>query len=526
MKIHFTYLLLLSTLLTSTLYGQLDLNTQNKLSLNSTLVTNSDFTIGIDNSLGGLMINTTDDSYVGIMGYSLNGVIKGYSGFDHIKDRYNIIVGGAFGIGITADATRVFNTLETGDLLLDDKLIVGNEMDPLFTIDANTNKMYFNYNQNVGLADFVLNTKMTTGYGGMFINSDDVVSGKPFYGYSIDGLSSAFHNYNKTDSNWHLFVNDIDLFKVGDNESRIGNDFLVGDFGDVIPALHIKTGLDRHMFFNTDTKISEEDFTLNSANQTGFGGMYVNSPSLNNGQPFYGYANGGNISAFHYYNSQNDTWHLSVDGNEILDITNDEVKINDDLIVEGIGQLAPTFHIENGVSKHMYYNTDSQIGSSDFSLNSDNSTGFGGMSINSEDSDSGRPFYGYAIGGILNSFHYFDAVDEYWKLTNIGTTILQANDEELIVEGSVRVSNKALGVTSAGTIYYNGNHFYGITENGAIKLLDNTTNLNESPDNKNFSNAKVTKLENQNKLLTKKVQILEARLSQIESLLANKGLQK
>lgn len=348
MKFHYTYLVLLFTF--SSLFGQLELNSQNKLKLNSAIVPGSDFTIGVDDLQGGIIINSFNTSNIGITGFSLNGNMNGYSGFDHNKLRYNIDVGGMLRLGVTAEATSIFNLLKTSKVHIDEELLVGTSTDTLFRIDANTNRMYFNYDQDIGSSDFVLNSKHTTGYGGMYINSEDMDDGKPFYGYSIDGSATAYHYFNNTNDKWYLNVNNAEMIAVGSDEAIVGNDFKVANLLDITPTFHVETGLEKHLFFNSDTKIGQEDFTLNSSHPTEWGGMYINSMDTELGKPFYGYGINNIGKVYHYFDANDDYWKLHNQG-VILEVNNKELSVNGSIRIANVIGTQPEGTIYyNGVN--------------------------------------------------------------------------------------------------------------------------------------------------------------------------------
>ncbi len=66
-------------------------------------------------------------------------------------------------------------------------------------------------------------------------------------------------------------------------------------------------------------------------NTTLFGGMYVETAST--GEPFYGYSAGGDVDAYHYFNSATNRWQLFVDGGERLVVSGNGTV--------GIGTTAP-----------------------------------------------------------------------------------------------------------------------------------------------------------------------------------------
>lgn len=58
----------------------------------------------------------------------------------------------------------------------------------------------------LGASDFTLRSYNPTGWGGMYIESPDASTGKPFYGYATNGSGKAFHWYDAATSSWRLYV--------------------------------------------------------------------------------------------------------------------------------------------------------------------------------------------------------------------------------------------------------------------------------------------------------------------------------
>lgn len=68
---------------------------------------------------------------------------------------------------------------------------------------------------------------------------------------------------------------------------------------------------------NTTSMIGAADLVVRSLNTTGYGGMYLESPSATNGQPFYGYASNGIARAWHYFDEVSDQWRLFNGGDRL-----------------------------------------------------------------------------------------------------------------------------------------------------------------------------------------------------------------
>ncbi|MCB0790408.1 MAG: hypothetical protein H6595_10140 [Flavobacteriales bacterium] len=85
---------------------------------------------------------------------------------------------------------------------------------------------------------------------------------------------------------------------------------------------------------NRQGVLGSSDLTIRSLNSTGYCGMYVESPSATNGQPFYGYASDGLTRAWHYFDEVSDQWRLYVDGTQLLVVEGDDQNV-------GINTLSP-----------------------------------------------------------------------------------------------------------------------------------------------------------------------------------------
>lgn len=293
--------------------------------------------------------------------------------------------------------------------------------------------------------------------------------------------------------------------------TTIENSLNVGSSGTPLFAVD---DVNRHMYFNYSAPIGSSDFVLSSKHPLGFGGMYINSQDANSGKPFYGYSIDGVGKAFHFYDETDDTWNLFTFDDIYFKVNSSEVQALTGLKVGLEMNSIPAFKIEEGPTRRMYFNTNQSIGSSDFVLNSSNSTGFGGIYINSDDTNAGKPFYGYATGGTGYTFHYLDSEDDYWKLFHIDNHMLAVGDQQLIVSGSVNVGPLST-VGGTGSIYYDGNHFYGVTTGGPVQL-DNTTNVNLNNPVRCTDQDHTEPLEYSNVELMDKVRYLEKRLAALE----------
>ena len=99
----------------------------------------------------------------------------------------------------------------------------------------------------------------------------------------------------------------------------------------------------------TSVVSAEEVFGL-YRNTSSFGGMYIQTNA--SGRPFYGYSEGGVVSAYHYFNGADDTWRLNVSGDRIIVNTQGNV---------GIATAAPAERLDvngNARATGFLYNAD------------------------------------------------------------------------------------------------------------------------------------------------------------------------
>ena len=410
----------------------------------------------------------TDNRNVGV-GYQ--ALTSNITGFGNVAIGYNA---GALETG--SNKLYIANTNTSTPLLYGDfsadKLTINGDL------GLNTETM-------IGSADFTIRSQGDF-FGGMYVDSPNGGGlGKPFYGYALNGVAKAYDYYDAVDDTWKFQM-------VGEPSEALK----LTASGDLSIA--------GTLAINTDTQLnSNTDFTINASQEFGFGGMYIDSPDATSGKPFYGYAIDGLETAFHYYDALDSTWRLSVENNQIFEAEGDKVHINGDVFVGG----------------KIAINTDAQLNSNtDFTIRA-STDDFGGMYIDSPDSTAGKPFYGYSINGLIKAFSYFDVVDDSWKLNIEGTNILTITSEQLSISGSIQVANK-IGAQPAGTIYYDGANFYGITNGGAIRQLDNTTNTQAQGATATQLNLEIQTLTEANTILTDKVSNLEARLEQLEILMS------
>ncbi len=335
----------------------------------------------------------------------------------------------------------------------------------------NNNRLTLNTDNFIGSSDFVIRSTYPTGYGGMYIESMDMVSGKPFYGYANNGNVKAWHFYNQEAKTWELSFGSFNgIFRVKDNGQ---------------------------MLVNSSTLIGSSDFTLTSANPdpNGYGGMYLNSGS---GKPFYGYAIGGVNELLHYYDRINNTWNITFGENATETVLSlfqtGYLKLNGTVAAVNVNSSganpAPGYRYSgNNVDLASTYfsttfnrwildlkNTNTEFYVSDqgkVTIDGD----VAGMDVRTFDTSNPAPYYSYSIlGQNERARHFFDGFLEQWilKLGSIEAIRVRATNgnvsiggqliphEKLEIGGAIKIDDAAFpGNSPEGTIRFDGTTFLG-----------------------------------------------------------------
>ena len=181
-----------------------------------------------------------------------------------------------------------------------------------------------------------------------------------------------------------------------------------------------------------DPVTSAEYFGLNApVGDNAFGGMYI-STNTNGGKPFYGYAPGGIVQAYHYYDGNTSKWHLY---NQGIALT---VDISGNV---GIGTTNPEHHL------HV-------LGSNTFGIFSETissgGTGVLGFASHSDGSNKGvsgftnsQNGYGVFSGGDYGGTgaKYFVQPHPYDPSKEIRFVCLEGNESGTYFRGSSRLEN-------------------------------------------------------------------------------------
>jgi hypothetical protein len=120
---------------------------------------------------------------------------------------------------------------------------------------------------------------------------------------------------------------------------------------------------------------------------------------------------------------------------------------NNKLYIDNSNTNTPLIYGDFGTDKltingDLGLNTDQMIGSADFTIRSRGNF-FGGMFVDVPNPNGdAKPFYGYAIDGQAKAYHYFDAVDDNWKLT-----FSNSFEDALIIneKGTTTIKSNAFG---------------------------------------------------------------------------------
>ena len=262
--------------------------------------------------------------------------------------------------------------------------------------------------------------KNTNSWYGMYIDAG--ATGSPFYGYALNGNAVAYTQFNGIANQFEYYHSNPSV-----------PDFQVGATSAAFPAIN---------FLGIGTTSPTTGYTgLAVKNNTnGFWGMYIDAgPS---GFPFYGYALNGSARAYTQFNSATSQfeYHQSSDA-------------------------TPDFFI-NGSTKAVFNTGFVGIGTSNAtSLFSGlevykNQNDFWGMYVGA--GPTGKPFYGYALGGVAIAWTQLNGTSNNWELDYNGprVSVTSAGNvgigvslpaQRLDVNGTIHASSLNGGATSLST---------------------------------------------------------------------------
>lgn len=122
-----------------------------------------------------------------------------------------------------ADGLRMALSLNNASIINkgNGKLSLGTSNVEVFNILSN-GKVGINTSDMIGAADFTINSFSQFGFGGMYLNVNDNLSGKPFYGYAINGSARAWTYFDAIDNKWVVYNGGDRLFLANNGNMGLG----------------------------------------------------------------------------------------------------------------------------------------------------------------------------------------------------------------------------------------------------------------------------------------------------------------
>ena len=278
-------------------------------------------------------------------------------------------------------------------------------------------------NPVTGSSFFQINNPINS-YVGMYCNSGP--TGLPFYGYALNGIATAYHQYNPVSSQFEYYHSNSGApdFIIGNTKASFPNSNFLG----------VGTNSPTNSFSGFSVKSS-----VNS-----YWGSYVDAGAT--GLPFYGYALNGVATAYHMYNSGTSQfeYHHTSDAVPDFQIGTTTAAFPNTAFL-GIGTVTPT------------------TGFTGLALKSNVNTFFGSYI---DAGPTGVPFYGYALNGTARAYASFNGPNNSYEYHQTSDVI-----PDFLINGNVKaVFNTAfVGIgTSIPTTAFTGfamkssaNTFYG-----------------------------------------------------------------
>ncbi|MBK7212838.1 MAG: tail fiber domain-containing protein [Bacteroidales bacterium] len=295
---------------------------------------------------GGAYIDATS-TVLPYLGYSILGTPKAYTMFNGISNQfeYHQSSDAIPDFYINGGAKAVFNTGFLG----------------LGTSTATTL-----------FTGFAMKSNNSTWYG-MYIDAG--ASGRPFYGYALNGVPAAYTQFNGVEGQYEYFQSNSSTpdFLVKGNSKAVFNTSFLG-VGTSSPTT----------FFT--------GFALKSAANS-YWGMYIDAGAT--GQPFYGYALNGVAKAYTQFNGTNNQFEYYHNSDASPDFL--------------IGSTTAAFPVTTFLGVGTTTPTTSFTG---FALkNSSNS--YWGMYVDA--GATGQPFYGYALNGQAKAYTVYNGTTNQFE---------------------------------------------------------------------------------------------------------------
>ncbi len=345
------------------------------------------------NSFLGMYIDAGSSGFP-FYGYALNGTAKSYTAFNSSSNQFEYHQ--------TSDAT------------------------PDFFINGNT-KAVFNTNfvgigtstPTSGYTGFAMKNNVNDFYGSYI---DAGATGKPFYGYALNGTAVAYTTYNGAAGQFEYH-----------HTSDATPDFLINTTKAAFPNLNF-------LGIGTTTPTSGYTGLTLKNNVNDFYGAYIDAGAT--GKPFYGYALNGIAVAYTTYNGAAGQfeYHHSTDATPDFSVSNSQV----------------SFPIQNA----MTIGTNTPINNFTGLTLKNNVNTFYGMYIDA--GASGTPFYGFSLNGATKAYTQFNSSNNNWELIWGGTAIAVNSSgnvgigdatpsAKLDVNGTVHISSLNGGSTTLST---------------------------------------------------------------------------
>jgi hypothetical protein len=208
--------------------------------------------------------------------------------------------------------------------------------------------------------------KNVNSFWGMYVDAG--ATGQPFYGYALNGLATAYHQFNGATNQYEYYHTNATTpdFQIGATQAAFPNTNFLG-IGTTTPTTSF-TGL-----------------TLKS-NVNTYYGSYIDAGAT--GHPFYGYALNGVAKAYTGFNSATSAfeYHQTSDATPDFFVNgNTKAVFNTGFV--GIGTSTPTTAFTG------------------FAMKSSANTFYGSYI---DAGATGVPFYGYALNGVAKSYLAFN----------------------------------------------------------------------------------------------------------------------
>jgi hypothetical protein len=211
---------------------------------------------------------------------------------------------------------------------------------------------------------FAMKNNVNNFYG-MYVDAG--VTGQPFYGYALNGIAKAYHQFNGTNNQYEYYSSNpgVPDFEINATRAAFRNANFLG--------------------VGTETPTTAFTGLAIKNNVNNFYGMYVDAGVT--GQPFYGYALNGIAKAYHQFNGTNNQYEYYSSNPGVPDFEVNATRAafrNANFL--GVGTETPT------------------TGFTGFALKT-SANAFYGTYVDA--GATGEPFYGFALNGTAKSYWSF-----------------------------------------------------------------------------------------------------------------------